>query len=151
MRTPKEFEKNLKSGTVTQEMLGACIYSVNKRAKNYRDLKNRSYGKYRTFSWQSMKEMYDLKDRLLAFVVPCEIHKAIYANGRTQFFLYYEIGNFKAHQKIEYKDLPQYKLPQREIGEIYNPGKEASDLISLQFVRKVLAELEGGAEYDISC
>lgn len=34
MVTPKEYEKNIKKGIITEKMLAECIYSVNKRARN---------------------------------------------------------------------------------------------------------------------
>ena len=37
MRTPKEYADNIKKGIITTSMLEAALYSVNKRAKNYRD------------------------------------------------------------------------------------------------------------------
>lgn len=45
MRTPKEYADNLKNGVITEAMLLDCLYSVNKRAKNYRD-KAREYREY---------------------------------------------------------------------------------------------------------
>ena len=33
MKTPKQYNDNLKCGILTEEMIGACIYSFNKRAK----------------------------------------------------------------------------------------------------------------------
>ena len=35
MRTPKEFNDNIKKEILTKEMLEACLLSVNKRAKNW--------------------------------------------------------------------------------------------------------------------
>lgn len=37
MKTPKKYTEMVKNRTLTKEMLGECIYSVNKRAKNHRD------------------------------------------------------------------------------------------------------------------
>ena len=37
MKTPKEYTQNLKNGIITAEMLSDCIFSCNKRAKNWRD------------------------------------------------------------------------------------------------------------------
>lgn len=45
MRTPKEYTDNLKKKIITENMLLDCLYSVNKRAKNYRD-KEREYRQY---------------------------------------------------------------------------------------------------------
>lgn len=46
MRTPKEFNDNIKKEILTKEMLEACLLSVNKRAKNWRD-REREYRRYR--------------------------------------------------------------------------------------------------------
>ena len=45
MRTPKEYTDNLQKKIITENMLLDCLYSVNKRAKNYRD-KEREYRQY---------------------------------------------------------------------------------------------------------
>jgi len=37
MKTPKLYSDLLKKKQLTTEMIAECIYSVNKRAKNYRD------------------------------------------------------------------------------------------------------------------
>lgn len=37
MRTPVEYTNNLKKGIITDQMLVDCLFSVNKRAKNWRD------------------------------------------------------------------------------------------------------------------
>ena len=46
MKTPKQWYENLKIGLITDDMLEAALYSVNKRAKNYRN-KKREYSHYR--------------------------------------------------------------------------------------------------------
>lgn len=40
MKPSKEYKEKLKNNIITSDMLYDCIYSANKRAKNYRDLKN---------------------------------------------------------------------------------------------------------------
>ena len=55
MRTPKEYTDNLKKKTITESMLLDCLYSVNKRAKNYRD-KERGYRQY----YRGNRYAYDL-------------------------------------------------------------------------------------------
>lgn len=40
MKPPKEYLKNLKHHTITEKMLSDCIYSINNRALNSRDLKD---------------------------------------------------------------------------------------------------------------
>lgn len=37
MRTPKEYTKDLQNHIITAQMLSDCLYSCNKRAKNWRD------------------------------------------------------------------------------------------------------------------
>ena len=44
-----DYQDNLKKKIITEKMLADCLYSVNKRAKNYRDKANEYkgyYGKY---------------------------------------------------------------------------------------------------------
>lgn len=80
MRTPKKWSENIKKGIITDEMLESALFSVNKRAKNYRD-KKREYSHYRyaryNYSEQAeekMNEMYDKKDKLLSLIPPVCIH-----------------------------------------------------------------------------
>lgn len=49
MKLSKEFQKNLKNGIVTKEMLSEAIYTYNKRAKNMRD-KARVYRRTRFYT-----------------------------------------------------------------------------------------------------
>ena len=86
MKTPKEFTQNLEERIITKEMLGACAFSVNKRAKNMRDEqlkyanKRRSnrfyYDKYNNeMKYRIKKEnYYAIKEELLSLAVPVCIH-----------------------------------------------------------------------------
>ena len=38
MKTPKKYTENLKKCIITKQMLSDCLYSVNKRATNWRDM-----------------------------------------------------------------------------------------------------------------
>lgn len=80
MRTPKKWSENIKKGIITDEMLESALFSVNKRAKNYRD-KKREYSHYRyaryNYSEQAeekMNKMYEKKDKLLSLIPPVCIH-----------------------------------------------------------------------------
>lgn len=80
MRTPKQWSENIKKGIITDEMLESALFSVNKRAKNYRD-KKREYSHYHyamyDYSEQAenkMNEMYSKKDKLLSLIPPVCIH-----------------------------------------------------------------------------
>lgn len=82
MKTPKEFNDLLKKKILTAEMLGACAYSVNKRAKNYRDKVDEYYSYYgrkkRTYidsAKASKRELYEKKNILLSIVKPICIHR----------------------------------------------------------------------------
>ena len=80
MRTPKEYNNNMKNGIITMEMLGDCIFSVNKRAKNCRDkerkYRNRRYDKYDTSGSyrQKKEEYYNQKEIMLSICHPTCIH-----------------------------------------------------------------------------
>ncbi len=53
MKTSKDFKDKLSKGIITASMLEAALYSVNKRAKNYRDKEREikdSYGKYSKYA-----------------------------------------------------------------------------------------------------
>lgn len=80
MRTPKQWAENIRKGIITDEMLESALFSVNKRAKNYRD-KKREYSHYRyaryDYSEQAenkMNDMYAKKDKLLSLIPPVCIH-----------------------------------------------------------------------------
>ena len=87
MRTPKEYTKNLENGIITEEMLSDALYSVNKRAKNWRD-KKREYKeriRYERYYFDKYgnaekaeaneKQMYGKKEMLLSAVKPSCIHQ----------------------------------------------------------------------------
>lgn len=80
MKTPKNYENNLKKGIITKEMLSDCLFSVNKRAKNCRD-KERQYRCYRNDYYGNEKkyreqkeEYYSQKEKMLALLTPDCIH-----------------------------------------------------------------------------
>lgn len=79
METPTIYKKNLKNCIVTDEMLGAAIFSVNKRAKNARDKEREYRDFYRRNHYCSdyygnedrarerKEQYYSFKDELLQF------------------------------------------------------------------------------------
>ena len=66
MQTSKAFKENLKNKIITKEMLNQALYSVNKRAKNYRD-KAWDYsfygGAYYEIAREKKEECYRIKER----------------------------------------------------------------------------------------
>ena len=89
MTTKNEHKKNLENGIITEEMLELVLYSLNKRAKNCRDQKNKYYKKgknsrykndysFKTVEQYKQKEYeyYEQKDFLLTSLLkPSCIHK----------------------------------------------------------------------------
>lgn len=93
MRTPKEFTQNLKDNIITEEMLDAALWSVNKRAKNWRD-KKRSYKHgfdyYNNYdkAENEEKKMYKKKETLLSVLNPVCIHKEFIGYDRIRVYDY---------------------------------------------------------------
>ena len=62
---------------------------------------------------------------------------------RYGFFLFYDIGGKHTfHTPIEAKDVEGYNLPIVDIGKLETYGDDIVDLLSNQFVNKVLALIE---------
>ena len=90
MKTPKLYSDLLKKKQLTTEMIAECIYSVNKRAKNYRD-KVREYRKspYHSHLQDNIDnamakkvEYYGMKEELLKPFTPTVIHKQFVKNTK---------------------------------------------------------------------
>ena len=199
MRTPKEYTDNLKKKTITESMLLDCLYSVNKRAKNYRD-KERGYRQYyrgNRYAYdkygnvdrcQVMKEeYYSQKEKLLSVLEPTCIHKEFIGYKRIRiydyepeyrknlknfvwencffdpeedrevwfgdvedkkhpeyhYYLFYDINGTKTfHSPIEEKDISKYNLEIVKIDQLQTEGHEITELVSTQFVKKVLALID---------
>ena len=58
MRTPKRYTDLIKNKKITNQIIAECIYSVNKRAKNYRD-KIKDYNIFR----KKIDSVYRQNDR----------------------------------------------------------------------------------------
>lgn len=192
MRTPKEFSENIKKGIITTEMLNECLYSVNKRAKNYRNAKRECYGKYRDSAEYKEQNFYHKKEVLLSIISPVCIHKSMVGYDRIRvydyeqnfdknylqklllnqvvhtnsyfdydaetkvfffdyydkshpkylYFLFYELGTKSYHTPINNPN--QYNLPVKEIGRLNTDGDDYRELISVQFVDKVISLIKSG-------
>lgn len=186
MKTPKEYTKNLKNHIITEEMIGDCLYSVNKRAKNFRD---KAYAYRHSYyhghsQREDMDRYYGYKDQLLSFFEPVCIHKQFAGYVRIRvydyeddydeqddrnivwencyydhdydrevwfydyetdmekhlYFLYYVIGKYSFHTPIENPN--NYDYPIKEIDDDFTTeGRDVTELISAQFVMKVLEML----------
>lgn len=199
MKTPNSYINNVKKGLITEEMLSDCLYSLNKRAKNYRDKENdiRSercqnpyfYDKYgNEEKYREKKEkLYSDKEFLLSLYKPTCVHRVtrtelhrtrIYSydpefyeiadedvahSGEyydrdtgefvefkdiieeetyNEYFLCWKIGNGSFHRPIN--NPQEYDLPIEDIGDLRTYGKNIIDLISLNFVNKVISLIKSG-------
>lgn len=201
MRTPKRYTDLIKNKKITNQIIAECIYSVNKRAKNYRDkikdYKQAGFYKYKENNIENAKEQkekyYRMKDDLLLNFSPKLIHKK-YDGEKTQrvysyqknyaklynekinditwensyydsdrnkeidffdyslgekkylYFLYYEIGEYSFHTPITEESVEKNtKLEIKEIDENFQThGADIVDLLSTQFVQKVIDLLDSG-------
>ena len=201
MRTPKIYNDLIKNKEITNKIIAECIYSVNKRAKNYRDkmedYKQAGFYKYKENSIENAKEQkekfYSMKEDLLLNFSPKLIHKQ-YAGEKRQrvysyqknyeklynekrndivwensyydydrnkeveffdyslgekkylYFLYYEIGEYSFHTPItEERVEKNTQLEIKEIDENFQThGADIVDLLSTQFVQKVIDLLDSG-------
>lgn len=159
MRTPKEYTNNLNRKIITPDMLGAALYSVNKRAKNYRDRQAeyreirqscRMWGEYyydrydnETKCRLKKEEYYNYKDELLSVITPTCIHKE---KNRDGVYLFYDMGNYSFHSPIAVSEV-RSKYPDIEIVQITDLqtyGKCVTELVSMQFVKKMLDVVKSG-------
>lgn len=147
MEITKEYSKNLKNKIITSNMLYDSIFSLNKRAKNCRDKKNQyRWTKYYYGYFEKMNEYYNQKDFLIKrFLKPKLIHKqkneSYYGERKYLYFLYYEMPKGSFHspitKEIIKKDYPDLKI-ERIDDDFYTQGKEIEELLSVQFVNKLI-------------
>lgn len=91
MRTPKEYQKNISNGVITEDMLRDCLFSVNKRAKNCRDQERKFRHEYDYYNNEERyrrkkEEYYEQKDRLLKLLRPECIHREFYGYERERIY-----------------------------------------------------------------
>ena len=197
MKTPSEYTNNLKKHIITSQMLLDCLYSSNKRAKNWRD-KEREYrnSKYDIYDNEekarTQKEMYySQKETMLSILEPVCIHKEIiryrkrriydyeddyneyinkfvYRNSYydyeeyrevcfgdielidepiCKYYLFYDLQEHTFHQPISEDEIKNYSLEIVNINTLNTKGHNIEDLISNQFVSKVI-ELINSNDYE---
>lgn len=171
MKTPKNYKEMLKNRTITKEMLEAALYSVNKRAKAKRDhlydLYNCGHFNNKDAAMTNMKRemkyLYHLKYSLLTLLTPKAIHKEIQIQykpiskkhheiveykeeERIRYYLFYQMENHSFHHPVKKKELENWKNL-KIIGlkdPIVTYSDELNNLLSLQFVRKIVALIKSG-------
>lgn len=94
MRTPKNYTQLVNDKKITNEIIAGCIYSVNKRAKNYRD-KIRKYkdDRYNLYTERNienaegeMEKYYTMKEELLTVFEPSLIHEQYVGEEKKRVF-----------------------------------------------------------------
>lgn len=119
MKTPREYTKSLKNGIITKTMLSDCLYSVNKRAKNYRDRVREERDYQRRCHYRCMydnteslfeKEQgyYHMKEQMLAYLTPTCIHREM-QDHRIRISSC-DFDSWKAYRKQYDKDLKNNRI-----------------------------------------
>ena len=94
MRTPKNYTQSVNDKKITNEMIAECIYSVNKRAKNYRDkirkYKADCYNPYTERNIENaegeMEKYYTMKEEMLTVFEPSLIHRQYVGEEKKRVF-----------------------------------------------------------------
>lgn len=82
-----------------------------------------------------------MKDELLSFLSPSAIH----LDSNDQYYLFYDCGQSSFHSPIQKKALDKFSdLTIVNIGDLKTQGKDIHDLVSLQFVKKLIELLQSG-------
>ncbi|MDU7961628.1 MAG: hypothetical protein E7J28_02950 [Streptococcus sp.] len=94
MRTPQKYTKLVNDKKITNEMIAECIYSVNKRAKNYRDkIRKFKHDRYNPYTERNienaedeMEKYYTMKEELLTVFEPSLIHQQYVGEEKKRVF-----------------------------------------------------------------
>lgn len=168
--TTKEINRSLKNGIVTPEILGYAAYSVNKRAKNWRDKESEYRDLYRQHRYwvdtydnvgrarEKKEEYYRYKDRICTMFEPSKVHSlTVWKWDRfseeeypvIKYFLLYEFGGFSFHRPIDEKNVGGLKLPVEELDDDFETfGADTETLMSMQMVNKIMNGIKKG-EYQV--
>ena len=95
MKTPKLYNELINEKKITNEIIAECIYSVNKRAKNYRD-KIKEYKNGRSHQHlesniekaeEEMGKFYQLKEEFLKVFTPNLIRKQFIGEKKKEYIV----------------------------------------------------------------
>ena len=96
MKTPNLYKELINEKKITNEIIAECIYSVNKRAKNYRD-KIKEYKNGRSHQHlesniekaeEEMGKYYQLKEEFLKVFTPNLLHKQFIGEKKKRVYSY---------------------------------------------------------------
>lgn len=193
MRTPTAYTNSLKNNTISMQMLSDCLYSSNKRAKNWRDKERECRDRSRNNRYwydvhnneekarEKKEEYYQQKEIMLSILKPVCIHRERVGYERRRiydyepdyvsytgeyvwensyydreedrrvyfgdieisnkpiynYYLFYDFGtNHTFH--IPINDIEAYNLEIKDIDHLKTTGYDIADLLSNQFVKKVI-------------
>ena len=159
MRTPKEYNDLVDKRIITTEIVATVIYSLNKRAKNWRD-KNREAYKHakKIRNWNLLSNTYDdkvekypvleyykKKDYLLiSLFKPQAIHLI---DGVE--YLFYKVHNSEFHFPGYIYELYGFITPQglpvKDVTDFETKGEFVYNLVSVQFCNKVINLVKSGS------
>lgn len=96
MKTPNLYKELINEKKITNEIIAECIYSVNKRAKNYRDkIKEYKNGRFHQHlesniekAEEEMGKYYQLKEEFLKVSTPTLIHKQFIGEEKKRVYSY---------------------------------------------------------------
>ena len=96
MKTPKLYNELINEKKITNEIIAECIYSVNKRAKNYRDkIKEYKNGRFHQHlesniekAEEEIRKYYQLKEEFLKVFTPILIHKQFICEEKKRVYSY---------------------------------------------------------------
>lgn len=151
MQIPTEYQENIQKNIITFDMLNDCLYSCNKKAKNYRDQRRKLQKLYDESELLFMedelidteKKYYAIKKNLLQLLTPTCIHHETYndsIDGKNHYYyLFYDLGDHSYHDPIEKSEINKY--PNLKIihlpNNIITKGKSVNLLLPDYFVNKV--------------
>ncbi len=162
MITSNIYKNHLKDHVITWDMLASCLYSASRRAVNYRLrntypwLKKKEYiwdGK-RTDSSKLIKQFlekeelyYDYKKIFLSLMEPTCIHKKPVFNKEGNiayiYYLYYVLSEKRTY-RLPIDNPDDYQLPVEPISITPIHGAAVCNLVSVQFIRKMINLIESG-------
>jgi len=155
MKTPDTYNSLIESRVITTELAADVIYSLNKRAKNWRDSHPEKYREMRDLritggSIEKMRKRYGALDYyrdkdfiIISLFMPQKIH---IINGIE--YLYYRVHHSVFHLPLYvyrgYGLTPPSGLKKEKGDNSVTSGEEKTRLLSLQFCRRVIELVKQG-------
>lgn len=126
----------------TEEALGEVIYSFNKRAKNYRDLKRKEKDvSEKTVAELREKQYYGRKSFMINLL--CEPQELHIINGTVYIWVQLGNKNFHIHPAEFCEELKSLKhLPKKSLENFQTNGEKEENLVSEDLANKIYEIIE---------